>query len=668
MHGDEIPSNFSANPTLLGIVDARPDRRSLMRGGLSAAVAAFLGTTVLGSGPLVRSAAAQSRLLGFKAVPISTADRFIVPPGYRTQVLIPHGQPITGAMPAFALGNTGAEQAMQVGAHHDGMHFFPIEGRSPYQGSSEDGLLVVNHEYVEPRFMHASAAKQVLDSNKTVVKDGKRDDDEVLKEVNAHGVSVVRIKKQASGQWAVERDARNRRITGQTPMELAGPVRGHDLVKTRFSPDGTRTRGTLNNCAHGVSPWNTYLTCEENWAGYFKNTDQKDQKPDLPREQARYGIRNASRYGWELAASGADEFARFDASAKGAAATADYRNEPNTFGWVVEINPWDPNSTPVKRTGLGRFAHEAVIFAPPVAGRPVVCYSGDDSAYEYIYKFVSAAPYDAATASGALLDSGTLYVAKFNNDGSGEWLALVLGQNGLTPENGFRSQAEILVNARLAADRAGATKMDRPEWGAVDPNTGEIYFSLTNNTGRKLDEVNAANPRAKNDFGHIIRWTEANNDHTSRAFRWSIFVLSGDAGHGQDLAGKPLGEDAIHGSPDGLWFDPQGRLWIQSDVSESTLNKGAYAGMGNNQMLAADPKTGEIRRFLVGPVGQEITGVTATPDGRTMFVNVQHPGAETTADDFASGKLSSHWPDGGSNYPRSATVVITKDDNGVIGT
>jgi len=658
--GDESLCNESANPTFASLVEQRLGRRAVMRGGLQAAVAVLTAGSLLGAG-LSRAAAAQP-LLGFEAVPVSDADTLVVPPGYRAQVLLPWGEPLPGG-PAFDLANSGADQAGQVGSHHDGMHFFPIEGASPYEGSSEDGLLVMNHEYVEPRFMHAASVGESLDSNQTRLLDGRRDADEVLKEINGHGVSVVRIRRQDDGSWQAVEDPRNRRVTGLTPMTIAGPVRGSDFVKTAYSPAGEETRGTLNNCAHGVTPWNTYLAAEENWAGYFRNGDA-----ELPREHKRYGVRTeTSRYGWDLADSEDEAFRRFDASSLGAEASEDFRNEPNCFGWVVEIDPFDPASAPVKRTALGRFAHEGVVFGPATEGRPLVCYAGDDARFEYIYKFVSARPYEAATADGSLLDEGRLYVARFDEDGSGEWLALVFGENGLTPEHGFTSQADVLVNTRLAADHVGATKMDRPEWGAVDPVDGSVYFTLTNNSRRAAEQVDAVNPRAENQFGHIVRWREAGGDHTAERFEWDLFVLAGDTESGQDLSGTALDESNIFASPDGLWFDAARRLWIQTDISESVMNQGIFAPFGNNQMLAADPVTGEIRRFLTGPIGQEITGVITTPDRRTMFVNVQHPGATTSAEDFAAGTLASHWPEGGSAYPRSATVVITREDGGEIG-
>lgn len=668
-HGDEPMSNHSNNPTFASILDLRLKRRTMMKGSLAAGVTAMFAAPALSS-LRSRAAAASSTMLGFKAVPVSEADTIVVPEGYTARVLIPWGEPITGTYPEYSLENTGAEQAMQVGSHHDGMHFFPIDG------SSDEGLLVVNHEYVEPRYMHTAAVGMAFDSGAVPMAEEQRDADQVLKELNGHGVSIVHIRKQADGSWAIVRDELNRRVTALTPTDISGPARGNDLLKTKYSPDGTRTRGTLNNCAHGVTPWNTYMAAEENWAGYFRNGDvlessnQSEVELNLPREHARYGVATGmSRYGWELADNGSEEFTRFDASTRRSSATEDYRNEPNNFGWMVEIDPFDPTSSPKKHTALGRFAHEGVVFQPAIEGQPVVCYSGDDARFEYIYKFVSAKPYEAATAGGHLLDEGILYVAKFNPDGTGEWVALVHGENGLTAENGFADQADVLVNTRTAADFIGATKMDRPEWGAVDPNSRAVYFTLTNNSRRTEEQVDPANPRPNNEWGHIIRWTETGANPTASTFDWDIFVLAGTPTDSQKFTGEALTEDNKFICPDGLWFDADSRLWIQTDISESSQNKGDYAQFGNNQMLAADPTTGEVLRFLTGPTGQEITGVVTTPDQRTMFINVQHPGATVTPEDFAAGNLNSRWPDQNpAIYPRSATVVISKDDGGVIGT
>ncbi len=670
--GDEIPSNPLTSPTFRQVAETRLGRRGMLMGGLATAITGFIGAgasrpaAAQGAAP----AAARGPAIGFKPVPVSAADTVMVPEGYSVQVLIPHGTPLNG-QPATktVLEMTAAEQEQAIGTHHDGMHFFPIEGREPEQGSSTDGLLVLNHEYVAPRFMHARAAGQSIGDSRIPVPAGGREADEVRKEIFAHGVSVVRIAKQANGQWQVVADPRNRRVHGATAMEIAGPVRGHALVRTKYSPDGTRVRGTLNNCAHGVTPWNTYLTAEENWAGYFRNLDQRDGRPNLPREHARYGVPTSqARYNWDQVQGGGDEFERFNCSSTGASATDDYRNEVNAFGWIVEIDPFNPNSVPVKRTTLGRFAHEGVVFGPPREGRPVVAYSGDDSMFEYVYKFVSARPFNRATANGSLLDEGILYAAKFNADGTGEWLPLQHGVGPLTAANGFADQGEVLVNTRRAADVVGATPMDRPEWGAVDPRDGQVYFTLTNNPRRTEAQRDAANPRAANQFGQIIRWREANDDHTATRFTWDLFVIAGPADNSRVAGGAALNADSVFACPDGLWFDADSRLWIQTDIGESEQLRGNLAQFGNNAMLVANPITGEIRRFLTGPIGQEVTGVITTPDRRTMFVNLQHPGATTPAADFAAGRINSRWPHGGEGVPLSATIVITKNDGGIVGT
>ncbi|UGV31716.1 PhoX family phosphatase [Halopseudomonas aestusnigri] len=663
--GDEPLSNRQMNRLFSSVLEARLARRQLLKGSAGAAALGFFGLGLAGCKSSSSSddnggSPSPAPLLGFSAVAVSSADEIVVPEGYSYQVIIPWGTPILGSFPSFSVNSTGADQAEQVGSHHDGMHFYPIDG------SSDDGLLVLNHEYVEPRLMHAAAQGLALTSSALPpLVDGERPADQVRKEANAHGVSVVRIVKAANNEWSVQPDALNRRITALTPMEIHGPVRGSDFVKTLYSPNGTMTRGTLNNCGNGYTPWGTYMAAEENWAGYFTN------KGDNPREHSRYGVQTGatSRYAWELADNGADEFVRFDASIKGATAADDYRNEPVCFGWMVEIDPFDPTSNPKKRTAMGRFGHEGVVFAPAEEGKPVVCYSGDDSRFEYIYKFVTAANYNAATANGSLLDEGTLYVARFNDDGTGEWLPLVYGQNGLDEANGFTSQADVLVNTRLAADFMGATPMDRPEWGAVDPANGDVYFTLTNNTSRNAGNVNEANPRVTNRHGHIIRWKEDGGEQAATTFSWDIFLFGGDSGEsgvdtniGYDPNGDVLIADNILSSPDGLWIDPDSRVWIQMD-------SGYTDPFGNCAMLVADPTTGDLKRFLVGPIDQEITGITMTPDQRTLFINVQHPGEGTSATDFAAGNYTSSWPDfmPATRPPRSATVVVWKNDGGIVG-
>ena len=655
--GCDPQTNFSLNKTFAAVVDSRMQRRQFLKGSVGAAVAAFIGGNVVGCSsdnddpaPVIPPPVTTAPLLGFTAIAATRADTITVPTGYSASAFLPWGTPLTDSYPDFLddASNTGAEQEQQVGMHHDGMHFFPIDVRSGGDSSTE-GLLVFNHEYIDNNLVHTNGITTV-----------PRLADEVRKEVAAHGVSVAHIQLQANGSWAlVNNSPFNRRITGATPMELAGPVRGDAKVITKYSPDGSRTRGTLNNCSNGFTPWGTYLTCEENWAGYFMNNDAEQ-----PREHKRYGVSaNNGRYFWETATPAADQYQRFDASTLGADASADYRNEPNTFGWIVEIDPFNPDSVPQKRTALGRFGHEGVIFGKVEEGKPVVLYSGDDSTFEYIYKFVSAAPYNSITAGGHLLNEGTLYVAKFNDDGSGEWLPLDIDNADFAAKASaanvsFSSQADLLLNTRLAADVAGATKMDRPEWGAVHPETGEVYFTLTNNTRRTEAQTDAANPRANNATGHIIRWNERETQ-AATAFDWDIFLLAGDVGTATPDTELVLTADNHLASPDGLFFASNGLLWIQTDMSGSQQGDGPF---GNNQMLVADPVTRQIKRFLAGPTDCEVTGISMTPDLKTMFVNIQHPGDRSTPDNFTS-----HWPAGGNSRPRSATVIITKDDGGVIG-
>lgn len=648
-NGDELPSNRSGNPHIQDVVDL--GRRKIMAGGAAFGALAFLGGL-----PSIAAAAEPAQTgnempfqrrtrLPFGAVSITRADTITVPAGFTAKAFIPWGTPICGSYPTFLedASNNAEDQAQQTGMHHDGMHFFPMDARSRAR-KSDHGLLALNHEYIDAPLLHRNGP--------TVVGGKRVDADEVRKEINAHGVSIVEIRRGAQGDWAVLPSARNRRITGATPMRIEGPARGHDLMKTRYSPSGTSTRGTLNNCANGYTPWGTYLTCEENWAGYFASRDA-----ELPRHLDRYGLRSSSRYGWETISG--DEFQRFDATTTAEDPRADYRNEPNTFGWIVEIDPFDPDSTPVKHTALGRFAHEGLVFAPTKPGWPVVCYSGDDSQNEYIYKYVSRDKYRPQRSDSRLLDDGILYVARFNPDGSGDWLALDIEdpnfQRACAAANvAFADQGEVLINTRLAADIVGATKMDRPEWGAVHPDTGEVYFTLTNNSGRQ--EADAANPRAPNPTGHIIRWRESGKNQIGTQFQWDLYLLAGPQTDSRDPLGRPLTEENILASPDGLWFDDEGRLWIQTDMSGSQLSSGPF---GNNQMLVSDPKTGETKRFLVGPKGAEVTGITATPDFRTLFVNIQHPGEGSSSTDFTSS-----WPDGPGRRPRSATVIISRDDGG----
>jgi secreted PhoX family phosphatase len=624
-------SNRSSNPSIHEVSD--PARRIFLRGGLGVAATGLLaplaGCANLGGtgGPL----------LGFKSVPVSTADRIVVPEGYVAQVIAAWGEPVglSGESPAFKEdgSNTAAEQEAQMGMHHDGIHFFAQEG-------SRSGLLVMNHEYTDDGLLHRDGMKTWSA-------------EKVRKAQAAHGVAVIEVEDKG-GRWEIVRPSPwARRITARTPIAFGGPAAGHALLRTAADPSGTRVLGTLNNCASGKTPWGTYLTCEENFINYFNDPEQPNA------HERRWGLRKGAPGGYRWHEH--DE--RFDA--------VKHPNEPNRFGWVVEIDPFNPSSTPVKRTALGRAAHEGATTAVTRDRRAVV-YMGEDSRFEYIYKFVSR---DAIRPGGlrenaTLLDHGTLYVARFNPDGSGQWLPLVHGQGPLTAANGFADQGEVLVKSRQASDLLGATKMDRPEWIDVDQD-GWVYCTLTNNSSRGQSGqpgVDPMNPRANNSMGHIIRWKEA-GDFDARAFQWNHFVLAGDPANTRPEAQGNVKGNAF-GCPDGLWVDGRGVLWIQTDMSTSAMGQGDLARLGNNAMLAADPRTGEIRRFLVGPSGCEITGATSTPDGRTMFVNIQHPGeSPSERSDPEQPRRYSNWPDfRPAGRPRSATVVIRKADGGVVGT
>jgi secreted PhoX family phosphatase len=706
LNPSQAVSNDSGNPSILDLIEQRQlTRRGFLKTSLGATAGATalatLGSSVVdGLTNYAQAAPAPLGGIGFAAVPANVApmtDAVTVPPGYTAKVLVAWGDSLTSAPHWDTV--SPMDEATQLhcyGANTDGMHFFPFPQAGASGLSNTRGLLVTNSEYCDPPLVNGIIPASSYPTAPLTL-------DMVRAQQAAHGVNIVEVEKKEKGEWRVRRpSAFNRRITGNTPCRISGPAAGHDLMKTAADPSGTHVLGTLNNCAHGYTPWGTYLTCEENWNGYFGANGPFTPSP----HERRYGVSaNGFGYRWHVVDP------RFDLNAAG------NRNEPNRFGWVVEIDPWNPNSTPVKRTAMGRFKHEGAQVVVDKNDR-VAFYMGDDERNEYIYKFVCARKLDRKNRARNrdMLDHGTLYVARFDADGSGQWLPLVWGQNGLTPENGFADQAEVLIKCRQAADRLGATMMDRPEWGAAHPLTGEVYMTLTNNSRRgntpassnKADgttaaasanpPVDAANPRPDNDYGHIIRWRETGGVVTAETFEWDIFVLCGDkqvysttktlGGSynkanliGIDPADPLLGKQVYagningddYGAPDGLWFDKDGRLWIQTDQAGDA--KGDWVNIGGNVMMCADPSTGETRRFLTSPPHCEVTGVVSTPDGKTMFVGIQHPG-EDWVNSYTE---NSRWPDNGANgpttftgsnpaRPRSAVVVITKDDGGVIGT
>lgn len=644
-HAEDI-DNPSGNPAFSQIMTAQLSRRSLLQSSGALGAATLLPLGFFSNNAQAATAADyayRAKSLGFASVPFSTQDSIVVPEGYTARAFYKWGDPvgIAGKMPPFKpdASNSAAEQALQAGMHHDGMSYFPL----PYGSqNSSRGLLAMNHEYVDNGLLFTDGS---ANWNLSKARKGQ----------NAMGVSIVEVHKSNTG-WQVVRPSRYaRRITVNTPMRITGPARGHKLMKTHADSRGERVLGTMQNCANGQTPWGTYLTCEENWSDIFARPSGKIT--DL---EKRYGIKDKEKeYLWSTVDP------RFNTDVT--------PNEPNRFGWIVEIDPFDPQSVPRKHTSLGRFKHEGATVTVTPGGR-VAVYMGDDQRFEYIYKFVSAKRYIPGNRAHNmdLLTEGTLYVARFNEDSSGDWLPLVHGENGLTAENGFADQGELLVKTRLAADKLGATKMDRPEWISADPfASGSLYCTLTNNSDRGKEGnpgADAANPRNNNRFGHIIHWQETDGDGTLTSFKWDILVLAGNPNAEKSEHKGNIRGDSF-GSPDGLSFDHRGVLWIQTDVSSSTLNQKEYAGMGNNQMVATVVGTGEYRRFLTAPNGAEVTGIAFTPDNKTLFINIQHPGEpEEGPSDPANPKAVSSWPDGPSGgRPRAATVVITKNDGGVIG-
>ena len=676
---DPTVYNRSKNEPLSSVLDKEISRRSVLKRGSGLAAMTMLssfgmvGCDVIDDDDDDSSSAVGSGVsdvnLAFESIAGSKTDGVVVPNGYSAQVLAPWGSPLNSSAASWKSdgSNSAEDQANAIGMHHDGMTYFPIDG------SATDGLLCINHEYIDQNALHPAGAT-VVGGLRTVA-------EEVRKEINAHGVSVVRVQK-TGGVWSiVEDDPLNRRYTGATEMDISGPLRRNDLLVTKYSNAGTFARGTLNNCGSGESPWGTFMTCEENWPGYFTKSSGRTDADE------RVGISTSgTRYSWEDLAGDAsevdDEFSRFDATPTGASATEDYRNEGNGHGYVVEIDPYT-NSRAVKRTALGRFRHECVVYGKLEEGQPVTFYSGHDGRFEYLYKFVSTAMWDAADANPTdrlsvgdkYLDSGTLYVAKFEEAGIGEWVALELATattDGGTLGDTYSNQAELILDTISAADKVGATPMDRPEWIAVDPVNGSVYLTLTNNTRRdEATGTNPANPRLNNAYGHIIRWDEGT---TATRFSWDIFLFGSPDDGDVDTNLSGLTAENQFASPDGLVFDPRGILWVQTDNGASAVTEET-----NDQMLAIIPSqltdadgnlqtvTAEnqenLRRFFVGPNGCEVTGLSFTPANEDFFINIQHPGNWPSSLADATTVTAS----GTTVRPRAAVVVVTKDEGGAIG-
>ncbi|HEC1747460.1 TPA: PhoX family phosphatase [Campylobacter lari] len=590
-------------------------RRTFLKGSALGSMVAFFASSNLNASLLK-----DKDLLNFKEIPASAEDKVIVPDGYKADILISWGDPLFSKASIYDeeknIDKKAVENAkLTFGDNNDGMSFFPL--------SKDRAILAINNEYINPEIMFKHQGKNLSL-------------EDILYEQANLGVSIFEIKKEKD-QWSVVLDSKyNRRIDANTKMSISGPAKQQVLQNENF------IYGTLNNCANGKTPWGTYLTCEENINDFFGSLDEKIK---FSKEQLRFGFKAQSQYGWEKF----DE--RFDLSK--------YPNEANKFGWVVEIDPFDPNSIPIKRTALGRFKHENAELIVEDDGT-VVIYMGDDEANEFIYKFISKHKYKKGLDTSKILDEGTLYVAQFNGKigdfrGSGKWIELEYGKNNLNKENGFNSQADVLINARIAGSIVNATPMDRCEWIASHKESGskEVFATLTNN--KKNNNPNPANPRTKNIYGQIIKW-EHKNSHKDDEFTWEIFALAGNPDNQTSLnkGSNNITSNNKFNSPDGLSFDRDGRLWIQTDGNYS--NQEEFEGMGNNCMLAANPKTGEIKRFLTGPIACEITGIAFSQDYKTMFVGIQHPGEKLKGSQFPYGKT-----------PRSSIIAISKIDGGVIG-
>lgn len=726
-------SNPSDNPSFDSVLNARLSRRSMLRGGVGGAATALLSSLSLagcggGDDAPAPAPAPADTLLAFGAVGKSLADAVVVPAGYTASVLYALGDPLTAATPAYLNDGTDGSFENRAGDHHDGMEWFGLSAAGAASATATDrGLLAVNHEattneLLSSFFVHPNGGTETL----------PRPAAEVDKEVALHGISIVEVRRTGSAWTYVKDSAFNHRLTALSDIEIAGPARGNALMVTKYSTGGTHTRGTLNNCGTGKTPWGTFLTGEENWFGYFTRggADDAARGDKSVTSLRRYGRNQgaASRHGWETGGTD-DRYARWNNSKLGASADGsdDYRNEMNGMGYIVEMDPYDKTRPAKKRSGLGRFAHESAAFGKAVAGQPLAVYMGDDARNEYIYKFVSTAAWDAADANAAdriaagdkYLDAGKLYVATFAADGSGQWIEVSITHPAIAgyATYAFADQGDVLINARLAADAVGATRMDRPEWCAVNPANGEIYFTLTNNSNRRVDPTgssqlapDAANPRVYTDIkgsstsqsgnpnGHILRIKEGAAGSTATSFTWDVYLFGAESSAAPGAVNlSSLTADQDFSSPDGLVFSPStGICWFQTD-------DGAYTDVSNCMMLAGlpgqvgdgrsvtlaypkaaggtltvDTRVGKtptadtLKRFLVGPSGSEITGLAETPDGRTMFVNIQHPGENTARADVGdASKYTSRWPSnagyGAGSRPRSATIVITKNDGGRIG-
>ncbi|RUU66949.1 PhoX family phosphatase [Mesorhizobium sp. M2C.T.Ca.TU.009.01.2.1] len=646
---DGAPVNPTDNRTMGEIIAARFSRRGFLMGSLAvSAIAATVSPLALIAADEAR--AAEASAFKFDEIEAGIDDKHHVAPGYDADVLLRWGDPLFADSPEFdPLKQSAEAQARQFGYNNDYVGYIPIDG------SAEHGLLVVNHEYTNPHLMFPGIVSIVEKDGKKAAEVAPLSKEQVDVEMAAHGGTIVEIRKQ-DGKWQVVRDGKlNRRIMSTTEMALSGPVAGHDRVKTNADPSGAKVIGTVNNCAGGVTPWGTYVMAEENIHGYFSG-----ELPEGHKEAANYKRLGIPEGAYEWGA----HYDRFN--------LAKEPNEPNRFGWIVEVDVNDPASVPRKRTAMGRFKHEGAESIVARDGR-VVFYLGDDERFDYVYKFVTAGKFNAddRAANMNLLDDGTLHVAKFAEDGSVEWMPIVFGQGPLTAKNGFASQADVLIETRRAADLLGATKMDRPEDIQPNAGNGKVYVMLTNNSKRKADQVDAANPRAENAFGHIIEIVEDGGDFTAAKGKWEVLLKCGDPSVA-DVGATFSTATTAHGwfgMPDNCAVDSAGRLWVATD-GQGPKATGRTDGLWAVDTEGAARATSKL--FFRVPIGAEMCGPLFAPDDQTAFVAVQHPG-DGGEDWEGFGRPSyyedpsTRWPDFKPDMPvRPSVVAITKQGGGKI--
>ncbi|MEP3244285.1 MAG: PhoX family phosphatase [Sneathiella sp.] len=643
-------TNLSDNPTFGDIVNRRMGRRDALKGML--AVTALTGTTgalasVLSAKPV--EAAHHKASFNFQEISHGVDQKHHVAEGYDADILLRWGDPLFSDSPAFDPTNQSkASQEKQFGYNNDYVGLIPLDK------TGTSALLCVNHEYTNEELMFPGLGRQ----DKAKYAGMTKDIADI--EMAAHGGTVVEIKK-SGGKWsAVVGSKYNRRLTATTRMELSGPAAGSKLVKTKTDPIGTKVFGTINNCAGGITPWGTYLMAEENFNGYFWNKEAAASHPNADMLK-RYGA-PGQWYNWGA------YYDRFD--------IAKDPNELHRFGWIVEVDPMDPTSTPKKRTAIGRFKHEGAETIVNKDGR-VAVYSGDDERGDYLYKFITKGKYNPTNrqANMNLLDDGTLYVARFDADGTVKWLPLVHGEGPLTPANGFADQAEILVFARKAGDALGATKMDRPEDVQPNAKTNKVYVCLTNNKHRGgKHPVDAANPREKNPFGHIVEITPARGDHAALESTWDILVQGGNPANPEHGAvfNKATSENGWFGSPDNAAVDGKGRLWISTDQGSSWPKTGTADGIWAMETEGELRGTGKM--FFRVPIGAEMCGPCFSADDSALFLAVQHPASDGAKAFPGFGRNSTfedpvtRWPDFKPNMPpRPSVVVVSKKGGGVIG-